>query len=82
MIFLDNQQNWHLASEGGGESFVIEKRIDSRGEFEFYSSAVITVGKTIRSGKLNIPINAFYIPSKQGGRFGISFGFNATRRKS
>ena len=37
-------------------------------------------GKTFKSGKLNIPVNVYVIPSKDGIRMGASFGFNAKRR--
>jgi hypothetical protein len=36
------------------------------------------LGKTFRSGRLNIPVNAYVRPNyKSGSQFGISFGFNA-----
>ena len=56
------------------EKFV---RLDSRGDYRLGSGFVLAVGKTFRSGKLNIPVNAFFIPGKRySHRFGISFGFN------
>jgi len=51
-------------------------RVDSRGKINFTSGIVIAAGKTFRSGKLNVPVNIFYIPSKNSQRFGLSFGFN------
>lgn len=59
----------------------LEKRIDSRGSYKVGSGIVIAVGKTFRSGKLNIPVNGFYIPGKGTQRFGISFGFNINKSK-
>lgn len=58
----------------------IVRRSDSRGEVALNSNFVIAVGKTIKSGKMNIPINAFFVPSNNGARFGISFGYNAKKR--
>lgn len=58
-----------------------DSRSDSRGDVKLTSNFVIAAGKTIKSGKMNIPINAFFIPTKHGVRFGISFGYNAKKRK-
>ena len=58
-----------------------ETRSDSRGDIKLTSNFVIAAGKTIKSGKMNIPINAFFIPTKNGMRFGISFGYNARPRR-
>lgn len=55
------------------------ERLDSRGSFRFGTGLVIACGKTFRSGKLNIPVNAFFIPGKSGHRMGVSFGFNLNR---
>lgn len=55
----------------------IESRLDSRGDPVLNTGFVIAVGKTFRSGKLNIPVNAYVIPNASGLRFGVSFGFNA-----
>jgi hypothetical protein len=59
----------------------LEWRLDRRGEIRFHSGFIFAVGKTFKSGKLNIPVNAYVIPSKDGMRFGASFGFNAKREK-
>jgi hypothetical protein len=38
----------------------------------------VAFGKTIKSGKLNIPINAWAtIPNSDGFRIGVSFGYNS-----
>ncbi len=54
-------------------------RLDSRGSLKLRTGFVLAIGKTFRSGKLNIPLNAFFIPNQEGMRFGISFGFNARK---
>ncbi|MEO8150185.1 MAG: hypothetical protein ABI723_21305 [Bacteroidia bacterium] len=51
-------------------------RLDSRGPLTFSTSLVIGVGKTIKSGYLNIPVNVYYSPRKEGPVYGFSFGFN------
>lgn len=60
----------------------IEERLDSRGYLALNSAFVFACGKTFKSGKLNIPVNAYVMPSKGGFRFGASFGFNAKKRPS
>jgi hypothetical protein len=57
----------------------VESRFDSRGERQFDTGFVFAVGKSFKSGKLNIPVNAFFIPRRDGHRFGVSVGFNAKR---
>ena len=74
---------WKLKSEFESGSFEenpnpIIKRLDSRGDLGVTSSFVIALGKTFKSGRLNIPVNAFMIPNKEGHRYGLSFGFNAS----
>jgi hypothetical protein len=80
--FYDNQNNWHLAKDTSSMSSMpfIENRMDSRGNFSFHPSFVFALGKTFKSGKLNIPVNAYFVPSSNGYRFGISFGFNSRAR--
>ena len=55
----------------------LEYKMDSRGDIRLRSSIVIGVGMSLRSGRMNIPINAFASPGKGGFRYGFSFGFNA-----
>ena len=80
--YYDEESNWKLPHqyEGEGENPAdLVTRLDSRGALAFDSAFVFGLGKTLKSGRLNIPINAFYIPGKSGSRFGISMGFNASR---
>lgn len=56
------------------------ERVDSRGTAAFSSAFVFAFGKTFKSGKLNIPVNLYVMPHKDGVRFGGSFGFNAKKR--
>ena len=75
---------WHRESEWKDSvnvnPYPIEKRLDSRGDIELNSGFVFAFGKTFKSGKLNIPVNAYIIPHKEGVRFGASFGFNAKNK--
>jgi len=56
-------------------------REDSRGDLRIRSLFVVAVGKTFRSGNLNIPVNAYFIPGLDGFRFGVSFGYNAKEKQ-
>lgn len=80
--FFDEQNRWHLASDTAGMTHkpFIESRMDSRGAWALQPSFVFAVGKTFKSGKLNIPVNAYFVPSNEGYRFGVSFGFNSRAR--
>jgi len=84
--YFDENDDWNLASdwnpevEGQENPFEIEKRLDSRGEFRLKSGFLFALGKTFKSGRLNIPVNAFFVPGKKDShRFGISMGFNTTK---
>jgi hypothetical protein len=55
-------------------------RLDSRGDYALTAGFVFAAGKTFRSGRLNIPINAYVRPDyKNGSQYGLSFGFNARK---
>lgn len=58
----------------------IEYRLDSKGDAYINTGLVLAAGKTIRSGKLNIPLNVYAVPGRNGWRFGFSFGFNAKKK--
>ncbi|MEM9888551.1 MAG: hypothetical protein AAF849_21830 [Bacteroidota bacterium] len=78
--FYDGEGIWRLADVNtvpdGAE---VLSRIDSRGEIGLATGFVLAAGVTFRSGRLNIPMNAYVIPRRNNFRIGISFGFNAKR---
>jgi hypothetical protein len=82
--YYDDGNNWHLKSDwadfGNPNPYHIENRLDSRGSAELQAGFIVAAGKTFKSGKLNIPVNIYAVPSKDGIRLGASFGFNAKRR--
>lgn len=81
--YFDTNNNFILSlSDFDPEVNKLQKRLDSRGKITIGSGIVLAAGKTFRSGKLNIPVNAFFIPGKGSQRFGISFGFNINKTKS
>lgn len=81
--YYDDTHNWHLENDWTdtltANPYRIEKRLDSRGNYELQAGFIIAAGKTFKSGKLNIPVNVYIIPNKDGIRMGASFGFNAKR---
>lgn len=82
--YYNRNNEWKLRSDWVGlepNPYPIEKRIDSRGYVTFHTGFVFAFGKSIKSGRMNYPINAFIIPSKDGLRGGITFGFNAKTKK-
>lgn len=74
--------NWVKLNATDDRSLInqnIVTRLDSRGEYQINTGFVFAFGKTFRSGKLNIPVNAYVVPSKEGVRVGMSFGFNSRK---
>lgn len=53
--------------------------MDSRGTLAIKSYVVLAAGYSLKSGKLNIPINVFVVPAKGNTRYGFSFGFNVRK---
>ncbi len=82
---------WYLENQwNSGDSIVgkpvqnpynIESRLDSRGSTELSTGLVIAVGKTFRSGYLNIPVNIYFAPRKDGSTIGAMVGFNIQKKK-
>lgn len=82
--YYDDQGNWNLADEWTGEEpnpNPLENRLDRRGDLRFSSGLVIAAGKSFKSGRMNIPVNLFVVPSPFGTRYGISVGFNARKNR-
>lgn len=74
------QEDWWLANPNGEPNpFEVTSRLDSRGSLNFSTGFVVAAGFTFKSGKLNIPVNAYVVPRKDNFRIGVSFGFNARR---
>ena len=86
--YYDQSNIWHRESEWGSDSthvnmknpYVIKQRLDSRGAYEIQSGFVIAFGRTFKSGKLNLPVNVYVIPHREGFKFGASVGFNAKNK--
>ncbi len=75
--FYDANGQWQRVDAGTGADY--EYRIDSNGDPRLQTGVVVAVGKTFRSGRLNLPVNAFFLPGRHHQQLGISFGFNARK---
>jgi hypothetical protein len=60
----------------------IVNQSDSRGDLTISSGFIFAIGKSFKSGNLNIPVNAYIIPSNKGLTVGISMGWNASKEKN
>lgn len=85
--FYETDENgnskWYLESESvsfPNKDLNIISRPDSRGNINATAGFLFAFGKTFKSGKMNIPLNFFFIPSNNGARFGLSFGWNGKDR--
>lgn len=57
------------------------ERADRNGELRLKSGFVMAAGRTFKSGHLNIPVNLYVIPNREGARLGLSVGFNAKNKR-
>lgn len=57
----------------------VSKRLDKRGKVHANASWLISVGKTFKSGTLNIPVNLYANFTQQGTHYGISLGYNISK---
>jgi len=81
-FYAPDNGNWTLANDSitVPAGVAVIDRLDSRGEVAYQPGFVFAFGKTFKSGRLNIPVNGYLIPNKDGMRFGLSVGFNARDR--
>lgn len=88
MGYYDNENTWHREDDWNKDSshlnvvnpYIIKERLDSRGDYALQTGFVIAFGRTFKSGKLNLPLNTYIIPHKDGFRIGVSLGFNAKNK--
>jgi len=69
-----------LEEEAAALNKPIQELPDSRGTESISYGFLFAAGKTIKSGKLNLPINIYVVPGKSGVRFGLSLGWNGKSR--
>jgi hypothetical protein len=58
-----------------------QTHLDSRGATQLSTRWVMGIGRTFKSGALNIPMNVFYSSTRKGGMIGLSVGFNVVKKK-
>lgn len=64
----------------GVSGYSLNKTVDSRGEAQLTSALVFAIGKTLKSGRMNIPLNIWFtVPSHDGFRVGFSVGYNSKK---
>ncbi|MFM9945863.1 MAG: hypothetical protein ACKVQB_11600 [Bacteroidia bacterium] len=75
-------KKWHLQNEWetGTNPNPGITRLDSRGYSSLSTSLFIGFGRTFKSGYLNIPVNIYVMPRKEGTIAGFSFGFNIYKK--
>ncbi|MEM6349056.1 MAG: hypothetical protein AAF927_34535 [Bacteroidota bacterium] len=83
--YYDETGAWRLASEHdfsqGPNPFPLIEQLDSRGNPELYTRWIWAVGKTFRSGHLNIPVNIFASSLRRDWQVGVSVGFNLQKNR-
>jgi hypothetical protein len=60
--------------------YATTSRLDSRGFETLSASLILSAGRTFKSGYLNIPVNIYVSPRKEGTVVGFSFGFNIYKK--
>jgi len=81
--YYDENGKWHKTNVlgPGEEQYELVKAFDSRGKSYLSTGLIIAVGRTFHSGYLNIPVNLYYSPKKEGSVVGLSFGFNIAKTR-
>jgi TolB-like protein len=79
--YYDENKNWVISSSlpDGFENGQLINQLDSRGQLGISTGMIVAVGKTFTSGYLNVPVNVYFSPRKEGSVFGLSFGFNVSK---
>jgi hypothetical protein len=90
--YYDESNNWHLPNEWHTEENMNEdgryidnpnetvEDYDARGRLRLSYGFTFAAGKTFTSGHLNIPVNLYLTPAKDGFHVGASFGFNSKNK--
>lgn len=79
--YYDPQGNW-VRTSVAPEGQTLTETLDHRGDVMLKSGLILAVGKTFRSGYLNIPVNLYVSPNKEGTTVGLSFGFNVLNKST
>lgn len=76
--YFDAENNWQITKGLTEEEieaipYPIESDLDSRGDLGLSTSLIIAFGKTFKSGYLNVPVNLYFVPKKEGSTIGLVF---------
>jgi hypothetical protein len=74
-------RDWQAHDPAHGLPYTTQTRIDSRGNVRLSTGLVIGLGKTFHSGYLNIPVNTYIAPKKDGTTIGVTCGFNIQKKE-
>lgn len=88
--YYDANNDWHLEREWyqqepapeEGIPYPVISQMDSRGVAKLGSRWIWAFGRTFQSGYLNIPVNVYISPQKQGWYVGASVGFNVGKKRN
>lgn len=92
--YYDESNNWHLLNDWYTEENEDQdgryidnpnetvEEYDSRGRLRLSYGFTFAAGKTFTSGHLNVPVNLYLTPAKDGFHVGASFGFNSKNTSS
>lgn len=82
--YFDSEGRWVLVdeSEDRPSNVTVRELIDSRGSVRPSIGMIVGFGKTFQSGYLNVPINFFFSPKKDGSIVGLTLGFNTAKKPS
>lgn len=79
--YFDEKDKWVISNISPNDSlYKLTEQIDNRGVLRLSTGLVIAVGKTFKSGYLNIPVNLYISPRKDGTVVGLTFGFNVAKK--
>lgn len=79
--YFDDNNKWNIGYfEEDPDRYELVKALDHRGSFSIGYGMIFAVGKTFRSGYLNMPVNVYYSPRKEGSVIGLTLGFNVANR--
>jgi len=81
--YYDSTNTWQLKKNlntNDNSNHKFYEKLDSRGNYNLSSGMIFAVGKTFRSGYLNMPVNIYFSPRKEGSVIGLLVGFNVASR--
>ncbi len=79
-FYEDNQWVRLVERDNVSPDVEVLNLVDSRGPVEASLGLIVAAGKTFKSGYLNIPVNLYFTPVKDGSVVGVTIGFNTTKK--